>query len=244
MLFRALVQLFTILLATLVLGTAVIVLCPLDFSRRLFMFLARVWGRLLCWAAGVRVEVSGRAEIMPGCASVFIPNHASLLDVPALLLAIPVNFRVIAKRALFFIPVFGQALWAAGIIPIDRRNRSRAIISMGRAAGKIRRGQSVLVFAEGTRSKNGRLLPFKKGAFIMAIQSGAPIQPVVVTGSRDLLPPGKWLARSGTIRVAFLRPIPTSGLTLHDRDRLMSCVFDKMQAALAGQGHPVSGAAP
>jgi 1-acyl-sn-glycerol-3-phosphate acyltransferase len=231
---RALLQLLAVPAATLVLGLAVILLCPFERSGRLFLGLARAWCRVLCRAAGVRVEVRGQARVRGRQPVVFVSNHASHFDPPALLLAIPVDVRIVAKRSLFLIPVFGQALWAAGIIPINRHDRERAIVSMQRAADRLRTGNSILVFPEGSRSRDGRLQPFKKGAFVTALQAQVPIQPVTVSGSREILPRGAIFARPGTVRVTFLESLATAGLTAADRDWLMQAVAQRMHAGLAG----------
>ena len=235
-LWRLSLQVLTLPPATVVLGTLVIVLCPFDRSGRLFLQLVQLWSRLICFTSGVRLRVRGRERLTSTPATVFVSNHASLLDPPALILTVPVDFRFIAKRSLFLVPVFGQAMWAAGIIPIDRGDRNKAIRSMNRAAERIRDGRSVLVFAEGTRSSDGRLQRLKKGAFILAIEAGVPVQPVVVRGSREVLPKGAWLVRPGTVTVEFLEPVPTDGLTFADRDTLRERVGASLRAALDASG--------
>lgn len=244
MLFYMLLQLLMIPLATVVAGLTIILFSPVDPSRRLFPAMARIWSRILFMTSGVRVRVHGRQGLNAHEPAVFVANHQSLFDPPVLFHAIPSNLRVIAKKSLFLIPIFGQALWAAGVIPIDRRDRKRSINSMNKASRKIRSGLSVLVFAEGTRSRDGRLLPLKKGAFILAIQAGVPVQPVVIQGSRDVHPPGSIFARPGTVHVTFLKPVDTSAMTFDDRGRLLDMVAEEMRIALdkpvptAGAGRP------
>ncbi len=233
MLFRALLQVLVVPAATILVGAAVILFCPFNRGGRLFLVLGRLWCRILCATAGVTVRVEGLENVDVSRPAVFVSNHQSLFDPPALMLALPVNFRVVAKRSLFYIPVFGQALWAAGIIPINRADRERAIASMDRAAARVRGGLSVLVFAEGTRSRDGRLQPFKKGAFVMAIQAQVPVQPVIVTGSRPVLPKGAIFARPGTVTVRFLPPVSTAGFIFAQRDRLIAAVAERMRAALS-----------
>ncbi len=240
-----LLQILLVPSATVVIGLAIIILSPVDPSRRLFPVLARLWSRILFVAAGVRVQVHGLDQRYRGGPAVFVANHQSLFDPPVLFHAIPANLRVIAKRSLFLIPVFGQALWAAGVIPIDRRDRQRSIASMQQATRKIRGGLSVLVFAEGTRSRDGRLLPLKKGAFILAIQAGVPVQPVIVQGTRDVHAPGSLFARRGSVNVTFLPPVSTSGMTFDDRDRLLQQVTAAMSRAMDGAtGEPTGTGSP
>ncbi|MFQ5671034.1 MAG: lysophospholipid acyltransferase family protein [Acidobacteriota bacterium] len=233
---RALLQLLAVLLVTLALAVVVIVLVPLARGTSVFPILARLWSRMVLRILGVRLEVDGVGRVDPSRAGVFISNHESLLDPPALLLAIPADVRAIAKRSLFFIPIFGQALWAGGIIPIDRSHRERAIASMRRAALRVRNGAFLLVFPEGTRREGGQTLrPFKKGAFLLAIEAQAPIYPVVVRGARRLLPPGALFCRPGTVRITFLPAVGTTGLSSADRDRLIQDVARRMQECLTGR---------
>jgi 1-acyl-sn-glycerol-3-phosphate acyltransferase len=232
---RALLQLVMVPAATLILGLAAILLCPFSRGGGLFLALARLWSRILFRAAGLSVEASGLELLHPGGA-VLVANHASLLDPPALVLALPVNPRLVAKRGLFYIPIFGQALWAAGVVPIDRGDRERAIESLQAAAARLRAGTPLLMFPEGTRSTDGRLQPLKKGAFVLAIQAGVPVQPIVVTGARALLPRGSVFIRAGTIRVRVLPPEPTASLSHADRDRLRERVEARLRAALGEPG--------
>jgi 1-acyl-sn-glycerol-3-phosphate acyltransferase len=238
MLFSLIRQILAVPAATVVLGLAVILLCPLDPGKLLFNRIARLWSRILCWSAGVTVDVEGMDRVAGGQPAVFVANHQSLFDPPALFLTVPGKLRVIAKRSLFLVPIFGQALWAAGVIPINRRDRQSSIASMTRAAERIRSGLSVLVFAEGTRSPDGRLLPFKKGAFVLALQAGVPVHPVLVRGSRDVLPPGAFFPRPGRILVSFLEPVPTAGMSFEDRQHLLSLVTTRMQEAQDGLTGP------
>ena len=235
MLWRILLQIVVVPISTLVLGLAMILFCPLDPTRRLFHHLARLWSGILCGGFGVRVQVDGTENVNPHQAAIFVANHQSLLDPPVLFFTIPANVRVIAKRSLLMVPIFGQALWAAGIIFINRKDRRNSIESMNRAAARIRGGVSVLIFAEGTRSRDGRLLPLKKGAFVLAIEAGVPVQPVLVTGTRDLLPRGAFFPRPGTVRVTFLPAITTAGLTYEDRHQLLENVVDAMQERLVAE---------
>ena len=228
---RRLLQALVVTGATLILGPLVILLCPWNRHGPLFVRLARLWSGCLFRAAGLRLEVGGAEHVPADRAVALLANHVSLLDPPALFLAIPGNFRVVAKRSLFLVPIFGQALWAAGIIPIDRRRRERAIASLDRAAALLRRGLPVLLFPEGTRARAGGLQPFKKGPFVLALQAGVDIVPVIVRGTREALPKATVFARPGVVRVDFLPPVPTAHLTLADRDRLMAEVHARMSAA-------------
>jgi 1-acyl-sn-glycerol-3-phosphate acyltransferase len=157
-------------------------------------------------------------------------NHVSNLDPPVLIPAIPQRVSVMAKRELFRIPVLGRAMRMASLVPIDRSNKETAIASV-RAAGEVlRSGISMVVFPEGTRSPDGRLLPFKKGPFYMALESGVPIVPVTILGTQSLMPKGKSVARPGTATLILHPPIETAAFT--DRDLLMMAVRDAISIAL------------
>jgi 1-acyl-sn-glycerol-3-phosphate acyltransferase len=145
---------------------------------------------------------------------------------------LPGEVRVLGKKELFKLPVLGTAMKLAGFVPVDRSDREAAVASVQRAAEVAREGASFLIAPEGTRSRSGKLLPFKKGAFYMAIESGVPIQPIAVRGVYELMPPGSFSIRSGTIDIFFHDPVPTAGLGREDRDRLIQEVRSRMASAL------------
>jgi len=159
-------------------------------------------------------------------------NHASMIDIWAVLLAVPVPFRFIAKKQLGAIPLFGWAMRAGRFIFIDRQNAASARRSIEEAARRIKSGQSVVIFPEGTRTRDGRLNAFKKGGFHLALDSGAAIVPVAIHGSRALMPRGSALIRSGTVRVDIGEPIETAGLRPADREALAARVRDTIAVML------------
>jgi len=224
---------------TLVLGLPAILVSLVLPGGRSFRWFARPWARLIAMTFGTKVMATGQGQIPADRACVYMSNHQSHFDVVALLLTLPGHYAILAKRELFFIPVFGWALWLAGMIPVDRSRRDRAIASIERAARRVRDGQRLLVFAEGTRSPDGNLLPFKKGGFHLALRSGAPIVPVSITGSRQVLEKGSLRIRPGTIRVFLGRPIETGGRQAADLIGLMEEVRAAIQAGLdtaSGEG--------
>ncbi len=181
----------------------------------------RAWARLLLASAGVTVTVEGTEHLSQTEAQVIVANHQSWFDILALFYVLPVELRFVAKKELFAIPFFGWALRALGHVRLDRGNLQAAIKAYEVASGYIREQRlSVLVFPEGTRSRTGRLQPFKAGPFVLAIQSGAPIVPVYVAGTFGILPKGSIRVRPADVRVLVGPPIPTAGLTLDDRDAL------------------------
>jgi 1-acyl-sn-glycerol-3-phosphate acyltransferase len=159
-------------------------------------------------------------------------NHASMVDIWAVFVTIPASFRFIAKKQLARIPLFGWAMTAGRFIFIDRQNAVAARRSMEEAARRIRSGQSVVIFPEGTRTRTGRLLPFKKGGFHLAIDSGAAIVPVAIRGSHAAMPRGSALIHAGTVTVEVDEPVPTTGMTTADRDALIATVRGRIAAML------------
>jgi 1-acyl-sn-glycerol-3-phosphate acyltransferase len=148
-------------------------------------------------------------HIDPGAAYVYMANHQSMFDILALLGHLPVQFRWVAKKELFRIPIFGYSMARVGYISIDRSNRQSAIQSLRAAAQRIAQGVSVVVFPEGTRSSDGEIKPFKKGGFYLATDSGRPIVPVVIWGTRQVMPKGKLSIRPGPIVLSINKPIET-----------------------------------
>jgi len=205
--------------------------------------IARRWSRLLLKAGGIRVEVEDAGDFDPEAAHIVVANHSSWFDVFALAGYLPGHFRFVAKKELAKIPLFGPAWVACGHVSIDRSDRSSAVDSLAMAAGRIRDEHlTIVLFAEGTRSQTGQLQPFKKGAFVLAIQSGVPVVPVAILGSREVMPKGRWRIRPGTIRVRIGTPIAVDALTHADRDRLKASTWQAV-ATLKGESeatvHPI-----
>ena len=210
----------------------------IDKSGDLVLALARLWSRVILGVPGVKLEVKMRAPLEPGRPYVFMPNHASMVDIWVVFVAIPASFRFIAKKQLASIPLFGWAMAAGRFIFIDRQNAASARRTMDEASRRIRAGQSVVIFPEGTRTRDGRLLPFKKGGFHLAIDSGAAVVPVAIKGSREVMPRGAALIRAGTVTLEVDAPIPTTGLTTSDRDALIEKVRSRVAAMLGEPPEP------
>jgi len=225
-------RLALIAIVTAILGTLGILSCLVIPSGDGVIVLARLWARLLLGLCRVRVVVQGAEKIRPPCPYVFLSNHQSQFDIPAAVLAIPVQFRILAKKELFHIPIFGWVLRLSGFVGIERSNREKAIRSLDEAARRIRRGRSLLIYAEGTRSPDGSLLPFKKGGFILAIQAGVPVIPLTILGSRKVLPKGSLRIHPGTIRVVVGDPIDPRQYRVEEKEALMKRVRAVMAEAL------------
>jgi len=188
--------------------------------------LARYWARFVIWLAAARVSVLGAGNI-PSQESPYlvVMNHQSNMDIPVLVHSLPLQIRFIGKIELKKIPLFGSALLRAGHFLIDRGDHQKAMEGMREAGAAVRRkGVSVVFAPEGTRSHDGRLLPFKKGAFVMAIETGIPILPVTIDGTRLSLPKGSLWARKADITVTIHEPVSTAGLGYEDRDDLLKRV--------------------
>ncbi|MDQ2890445.1 MAG: 1-acyl-sn-glycerol-3-phosphate acyltransferase [Gemmatimonadota bacterium] len=219
----------TLVFATILLLASVIGLPNRDGS--VYDVLPRVWARAILWAAGVKVRIHGLTRIGAGGTFIFICNHVSLFDILALVGWLPRN-NFIAKAELFRIPIFGPGIRVLGTVPIERANQKSAFSSYDTAAARIRGGSSVVVFPEGTRGRSYAIRPFKKGPFVLAIKAGAPIVPVVVHGTIEILAKGAVLIHPGVIDVHILESVATAGLTYDDRDVLAQLVQDRMQQAM------------
>ena len=210
--------------ATLVAGILVIVLSFFVRSGNPLHKIARFWGKSILFVSRVKISVKGWSNIDPSAPYIYMPNHQSNFDIPVLLGHLAVQFRWLAKVELFKIPIFGRAMRKAGYIRIDRNNRESAIKSLNVAANQIKSGVSVLIFPEGTRSRDGKIRPFKKGGFVMAIESGVPIVPVVITGTRSIMTKGKFRVNAGHVRMVIHKPIDTSAYTRETKEALMESV--------------------
>lgn len=203
-------------------------------------FARRAWSVSSLWLAGVRVEVTGLDRLRAACPDgplIFASNHESALDIWALLKVVPRSIRFIAKQELFDLPVFGHYLRLGGHVPVDRRNRVRAVASLQQAGEVVKAGTSLIVFAEGTRSRTGRVLPFKKGPFVVAMAAGAPVVPVAISGAGRVTPADRIEVHPGVIRVAFGEPchprdFADKGALLHEVRRR---VID-LHLAIGGAG--------
>jgi len=235
---RSVFAALTTIVLTLVCGVPALLLSLVDPRGDWVLRFGRPWARGICAAAGVSVSATGLENIPMDRPVILISNHQSHFDMLALLMTLPRPFRVVAKRHLFWIPVFGWCLSLAGMIPIDREKRSSAFQSLERAADRIRGGEPVLFFPEGTRSRDGELLPFKKGAFVIALKAGAPIVPVSVSGSLAVLPKGSIRIRPGSITVRYGAEIPVSAETLDTKERLIDRVRTAVAQGLAAPPRP------
>jgi len=223
-----------IILATIIMGTISLLTSLFDSHGRLQHQISRVWSRMLLAVSGVKMRIHGLEKIDPRGAYVFVANHRSLMDTPVVLAHIPLQFRFLAKKGLFLIPILGTHLRRAGHLPVVKDDPRASLRSMSDAAKIIReRGVSVLLFPEGGRSRNDKLQDFKEGAAYIAIKAGVPAVPIVMTGTREVLPLGSMQIMSGIVELRIGDPIPTADLTLKDRTRLTQTLRQKIVELLA-----------
>lgn len=187
-------------------------------------FIARLWAKIILALSGTRVDVIGAENVLPGKPQIFMSNHQSDFDIFVVLGFIPGQFRWIAKKELFRIPIFGGAMRNAGYIEIDRQNHEKAMKSLDIAAQKIREGKSVMTFPEGTRSKDGFVKPFKQGMFHLAIKAGVPIVPVCIIGAGAIMPKRSLRINPGKVTMIIEKPIDVTGYSIEDRARLIERV--------------------
>ncbi|MFP3982361.1 MAG: lysophospholipid acyltransferase family protein [Desulfurivibrionaceae bacterium] len=205
-------------------------------SARTIQAVPALWARILLKVAGVEVTVEGMENIEKDKTYIFAANHQSQFDIFAMHAAFPHEFRWLAKKELFRIPLFGMAMRLAGYLEVDRSHGRQAMKSLVEAAKTIARGSSVIIFPEGTRTPDGRLQRFKGGSTVIAVKSGVPMVPVAITGTYEILPKGKLLARPGRITIRVGEPVDTAGFTMKQKHELADLVHDKVAELLKTDG--------
>jgi 1-acyl-sn-glycerol-3-phosphate acyltransferase len=225
---------------TIVMGGLSLLLSFVDHDGLKQHWCAKIWCRLIAATTRTKVRVHGIENIRPGVSYVFLSTHQSYMDIPAMLGFLPAQLRIAAKKSLFRIPFMGWHLARAGHIPIDRSSSERAVATMRRSASLIKNGTCAFVFPEGTRSTDGRVHEFKKGGFKLAIQARAPIIPITIIGSRQILPKDSIVFRPGTIDMFVDPPISTEDKTDDDIAELMLAVRAAMYSHLTMKNQPDS----
>ena len=183
--------------------------------------------------AGIKTRVAGRANIPAGQAVVFCANHQSNIDPPILFNALHPRLHILFKAELKKLPLLGKAFQVGGFVPIDRARREQSMAAIDQAAQSLREGNSFLTFPEGTRSRTGALLPFKRGPFLMALKAQVPIVPVAVQGGTASMRKGSRIVRPATVSVRIGEPIETQGMDLSDREQLADLVRARVEELLA-----------
>lgn len=221
---RNLGKIILVVVVTMYYSFVALALVPFDKTRRHFHWHARHWARLLLRIAGVELQVEGSRHIPRDTSAVYVCNHASLFDIPILIAGLDDNIRIMYKRELRKIPFLGWILALSPYIPVDRANPKEAMASIEKAAADIRNGSSVIIFAEGTRSADGQLGPFKRGAFLLATRSQKPIVPVAIIGSHLILPSGTSHIHAGTVQLVIEPPIRPAATDRNAEKELMETV--------------------
>jgi 1-acyl-sn-glycerol-3-phosphate acyltransferase len=219
--------------STLIASLLVTLICIFERDGKRGYHVARWWMAFNLWASGVRVKVSGMEHLDPNRQYIFMSNHRSAADIVTVGWALwPFQIRFVAKRELLKVPIFGWGLRALKNIIIDRSNHVQAVRSYRIAGERIRRGISVVVFPEGTRGVGRELLPFKKGGFVLAIETGTPIAPIAVVGTAAVLPKKSLKIESGVVEVRIGEPIETQAVALKDKDRILRAVRESIAGLL------------
>jgi len=211
-------------------SACIVVINIFSAAERLSRRIGCRWAKILLFISGVKIEIIGTENIVPGKPQILMANHQSDFDILICMAGIPVDFIWTAKKELFRIPVFGKAMRMSGFIEIDRQDHAKAIKSLAQAAGKLQEGISLAAFPEGTRSRDGKLLPFKQGMFYLAIQTGVPIVPVTIIGSGRIMSKKSLHVNRGEIIMVIDKPIDVSGDTIETRAPLMEKVRDIIAA--------------
>jgi len=216
-----------------VIAPFLIVLCKITGNENVIYAPVRLFVRIGLALVGVHVEVRGVEQLDPGQAYIFTPNHQSFIEVPLLVTYIKTNPGYLAKKEIFRYPIFGYGIRLIGMVPVDRSNSPSAVESAKEATVNLKRGKSYVVYPEGTRSSDGRLLPFKKGAFIMAIEAGVPIVPVSIVGANKIMPKAQIKIFPATVRITIHPPIDTRAYSKTTAGDLMKLTRDQVLSGLS-----------
>lgn len=207
------------------------------FGRNIVHSCGIIWGRGCLWLAGAKFSVKGADNLTVSGPAIYVCNHQSNFDIPLLYAGLPIQFRWMAKQELFKIPLFGLAMKRSGYIPIDRSNRKEAMRSLTAAAKRIRDGVSVIIFPEGTRSPDGTLQPFKKGALLLAAKAGVPVIPMAIKGTQTVQPKGSLRVNATPVELIILPPIAGDEFKASKVDEMTDRIHDQIAKCLEHNAH-------
>lgn len=212
------------LVLTVFFGSLAILTSWIPPRGNVYLFWARSWARAILWFCGLGAKVEAAPGALAIPEAIFMSSHGSAIDILAIFVAIPQQLRFLAKKSLFYVPFLGWSMWLAGFVPVERESKESGHLALETLERRLREGLSVLIFPEGTRSRDGKLGKFKKAGFLLAIRTGIPIVPIAITGAREILGAQGLLIRRGTAMVRLGEPIPTEGLGVQDRTQLLERV--------------------
>jgi 1-acyl-sn-glycerol-3-phosphate acyltransferase len=215
---------FWLVLVTFTVAGIIILVTMFERRGSLGRKLASLWAKVLLKIMHIPVNVEGLEHLVPGQTYIFAANHRSQFDIFVLLATLPGEFGWVAKKSLFQIPIFGQAMARLGNVSLDRTNLKDAIKSLNEAATLVQGGRSMIIFPEGTRATSRELLPFKKGVFIMALKAGQPIVPISINGTMAIQPRGSLHLRPGPVNVVISPPIDSRNFRGQPKEQLMAAV--------------------
>jgi 1-acyl-sn-glycerol-3-phosphate acyltransferase len=228
-----LAPLLTLLVSIITLLWTVLFRRPADDAQ----LLGRYWGKSICALSGVAVKIEGLENLTPDKTYIFAANHQSQFDILTLQGYLKFNFRWLAKKELFQVPIWGTAMKKAGYIPIDRSRGRQALKSLDEAAKRIADGTSVIIFPEGTRSRDGKLQPFKAGGMVLAIKAGVDLVPVAISGTHEVLAKGRLMLQSGNVLIRIGKPVPTADYRTNQKHELARRLQQDV-AGLLGRSGP------
>lgn len=215
-----------------VVGIPILSYSRLTRNPRIALYFTKLLARIGVPLGGVRLKVRGVEKLNPNRGCVYVGNHTSHVDGAVVLMTLPGDVRFLIKKEAFRIPLVSFAFRTMGMIEVDRSNPEASARSIDRAVSEIQAGRSVILFPEGTRSRQPIMLPFKKGAFVLAIKAQAPVVPFTVIGAERALPPDTILLRGGDVELIFHDPIETTGLDLDDSEKLLKEAESRVNSAL------------
>ena len=235
---HSLLVLVLALLATLVISILTLIWAVL-FRRPAdeIQIFGRYWGKFICAVSGVAITLEGVENLAPDRNYIFAANHQSQFDIFVLQGYLPYNFRWLAKKELFQVPIWGAAMKKAGYIPVDRTHGRQALKSLDEAAKRIAEGTSVIIFPEGTRSRDGKLQPFKAGGMMLALKAGVELVPMAISGTFAILPKGSLMLHPGCVVIRIGTPITTRDYQMNQKHEL-ALLLQKKVAAMLGQDDP------
>lgn len=230
------------ILATAIAAPTALIIAAFKPTASSIEWVIRVWSRIWLAVAGTKLTVEGAENVDPDRSYVVVANHLSTLDIMSCFLAVPVPIRFLAKKELFRIPVFAQAMRAVGVIEVDRSARSAIHSKVNeQAQNLIEAKRSLIIYPEGTRPRDGALRTFKKGAFTMAVAGQLPVLPLTIHGSYEAFPPGQVWVRGGHITAVIDPPIETSGLTGADTGMVRDQAYEVISTRVRDMGGPIAG---